>query len=57
MTIYYRIETELYALCIREVELFTDRNEAMNRYNELLNAIESNDIAHLVDITFSIIER
>lgn len=57
MTIYYRIETELCALCIREVELFTDHNEAMNRYNELLNTIESNDIAHLVDITFSIIER
>lgn len=57
MTTYYRIETELYDLCIREVELFTDYDQAIARYNELLNAIEKDNIAHLVEVTLSTIER
>lgn len=53
----YRIETEIIPLCISNVELFESPDLAIARYDELLTAIEENNLATNVEVTFSMIER
>ena len=53
----YRIETEIIPLCFSNVELFENYDLAIARYDELLTAIEENNLATNVEVTLSAIER
>ena len=57
MTVFFRIQTEIECLGIYEVELFTDKKEARERYNFLVKSADENGLSEQVEIIFDTIER